>query len=664
VTHSPLQLHTVFHLNLAYSSIEEEQRPEVVRRCYWPLLRLAREFGLPLGIEATGYTLETIAAIDPSWVDELRRLTAEGPCEFIGSGYAQIIGPLVPAEVNAANLRLGNHTYERLLGLRPSVALVNEQAYAAGLVLHYLNAGYRAIVMEWDNPARFHTEWNPEWRYLPQYACGPQGEEIPLIWNMSIVFQKFQRYAHGEMKLEEYLDYLGKHVADTPRVLPLYGNDIEIFDFRPGRYHTEASLQDESEWERIRCLFKALSSDRRFRFIPPGQVLSLMNTQGGGHRLSLESSEQPIPVKKQGKYNITRWAVTGRDDLGINTACWRVYAALKSSPAAGEAEWRELCYLWSSDFRTHITEKRWGGFLTRLADFEKRVGAEPSGGNPRDARKDLEGRPGANPKVGRIQRTGRFLVVETDSIAIQLNCQRGLAVESLCFKGISDLPLCGTLHHGYYDDIDWGADYYTGHLVVEQPGQAKVADLSPVSPQVEKRHDGIAVESSLITPFGPIRKRVFLPRDSATVEMEYMLEWDVLPVGSLRLGHVTLNPTAFDRQTLHYRTHNGGFDLETFPLADVDVDHGDAVSFLVSSSHGMGVTGGEVDIGDAQHYLRVRVSKSEASLIGLLKSCRIGSLYFCRLSFSAGEIDETRRIHEQNGKRLTCRFVLSASKTI
>jgi hypothetical protein len=106
-----------------------------------------------------------------------------------------------------------------------------------------------------------------------------------------------------------------------------------------------------------------------------------------------------------------------------------------------------------------------------------------------------------------------------------LNSQRGLAVESLRFKGISDLSLCGTLHHGYYDDIEWAADYYTGHLVMERPGQAKVADLSPVSPHVDKRNDGIAVESALITPFGPIRKRIFLPRDSATVEMEYMLEW-------------------------------------------------------------------------------------------------------------------------------------------
>ncbi|NQU02911.1 MAG: hypothetical protein HQ589_02030, partial [Syntrophaceae bacterium] len=173
---SYLQLYTVFHLNIAYSSIEEEQRPEVIRCCYWPLLRLARKYDLPLGIEATGYTLEAIAAIDPAWVEELRHLTAEGACEFIGSGYAQIIGPLVPAEVNAANLRLGNVVYENLLGFRPDIALVNEQAYSAGLVQHYIDAGYRAIAMEWDNPFRCHPEWNPEWRYLPQIACGQHGE--------------------------------------------------------------------------------------------------------------------------------------------------------------------------------------------------------------------------------------------------------------------------------------------------------------------------------------------------------------------------------------------------------------------------------------------------------------------------------------------------------
>ena len=660
---SSLWLYAVFHLNLAYSSIEEEQRPEVIRRCYWPLLRLCGEKNLPFGIEATGYTLETIEAIDPDWVDELRRLTAAGPCEFIGSGYAQIIGPLVPAEVNAANLRLGNQVYQRMLGVRPQIALVNEQAYSAGLLKHYLDAGYRAILMEWDNPASHQSGWNPEWRYLPQVACGQHGEEIPLIWNHSIAFQKFQRHAHGEMELLEYLEYLRSHVAESPRALSLYGNDVEIFDFRPGRYETEPDHTGESEWLRIERLVEALTAERDFRFVRPGEVLDLLDTPGAGNRLHLESAAEPVPVKKQGKYNVTRWAVTGRNDLGINTRCWRIHDALKNGRSSDEDAWRELCYLWSSDFRTHITEKRWKGFLNRLADFEKRVGAGPGGGKPRGARRDSEDRTGAAAAEGRVERTGRFLVVETDSVEIRLNCQRGLSVDSLRFKGVSDPPLCGTLHHGYYDDIHWGADYYTGHLVMELPGQAKVTDLSPVSPQVEKRPDGIAVAGSLDTSLGPIRKRVFLPRDSGTVEIEYRLEWDALPVGSLRLGHVTLNPAAFDRRTLRYRTHNGGGNVETFSLAEVDVDHGAPVSFLVSAAHGIGVTGGMVELGDARHSLRISVDKGEAALIGLITCRRVGHSWFCRASFSAGEMDETRRTGDCKELPRICRFAIDARRS-
>jgi len=148
-----------------------------VRCCYWPLLRLARKYDVPFGIEASGYTLDTIAALDPAWLVELRHLTGKGICEFIGSGYAQVVGPLVPVEVNAANFRQGHQVYERLLVFRPDIALVNEQAYSAGLVQHYINADYRAITMEWDNPYRCHSEWSPEWRYFPQISCGQHGEE-------------------------------------------------------------------------------------------------------------------------------------------------------------------------------------------------------------------------------------------------------------------------------------------------------------------------------------------------------------------------------------------------------------------------------------------------------------------------------------------------------
>ena len=101
------------------------------------------------------------------------------------------------------------------------IALVNEQAYSAGLIRHYLDAGYAAIVMEWDNPSRLQT-WDPEWRFLPQRACGQHGEEIPVIWNKSIAFQQFQRYAHAELELDEYLEFITSRLSENPRAFSLY----------------------------------------------------------------------------------------------------------------------------------------------------------------------------------------------------------------------------------------------------------------------------------------------------------------------------------------------------------------------------------------------------------------------------------------------------------
>ena len=43
-----------------------------------------------------------------------------------------------------------------------------------------------------------------------------------------------------------------------------------------------------------------------------------------------------------------------------------------------DADWKELCYLWASDFRTHLTEKRWAAYCARLAAAEARWSAPPA----------------------------------------------------------------------------------------------------------------------------------------------------------------------------------------------------------------------------------------------------------------------------------------------
>jgi len=109
---------------------------------------------------------------------------------------------------------------------------------------------------------------------------------------------------------------------------------------------------------------------------------------------------------------------------------------------------------------------------------------------------------------------------------------------------------------------------------------------------------------------------------------------------------------------LFYRTHNGGYAEEKFSLAKANVDHGSAVSFLVSSTHGIGVTEGAVEIGDAQHCLQVGVDKTMAALIGLITCRRVANSYFCRLAFSAGEMDETRRLNDTKPEGIQCRICL------
>ena len=657
-----LRLYAIFHLNLAYSSIEEARRPEVIERCYWPLLRLARSYRLPLGIEATGYTLETIAKLDPFWIKELRALTEEGICEFIGSGYTQLIGPLVPALVNTANQRLGIAVYEDLLGQRPRLALVNEQAWSAGLVRHYLDAGYRAVIMEWNNPARTHPDWNREWRYWPQYARGSDDELIPLLWNHSIAFQKFQRYAHGEIELDEYLSDLRSHITGVDRAFPLYGNDIEVFDFRPGRFMTEAPLHGDGEWQRIETLFAALLHESDMRFIHPSQVLDFLERPNAGHALRLESAAQPVPVKKQDKYNLLRWAATGRADLGVNTDCWRIYAALRINPTTTDADWRELCYLWSSDFRTHITGTRWRIFRERLDAALLRCGLEARSADqsigeevepPRRCAPPLliqegENRSSTPLHVEReesgcqVREEGRFLDIESDQLRLRLNLRRGLAIEALTFREVSELPLLGTLPHGYFDDIHWGADFYSGHLVLERPGYPKLTDLAPVRPRWQCHDASIELFAEIATPLGPVEKHINLDLAKGWVRLEYRPRWAGIPKGSMRLGYITLRPEAFTEEQLYFRTNHGG-DVETFTLAGQTVDHGQPVSFLVSASHALGMTEGWIELGDTQHVLRVELDRSEAACIGLLTHRQVGDAYFCRLAFSAGEIDDTCR---------------------
>ncbi len=64
------------------------------------------------------------------------------------------------------------------------------------------------------------------------------------------------------------------------RAFPLFGNDVEIFDFRPGRYMTEAPLHGDGEWAGIDRLYAALQAEDGIQLIRPSQVLAWSDRLG------------------------------------------------------------------------------------------------------------------------------------------------------------------------------------------------------------------------------------------------------------------------------------------------------------------------------------------------------------------------------------------------
>jgi hypothetical protein len=383
----------------------------------------------------------------------------------------------------------------------------------------------------------------------------------------------------------------------------------------------------------------------------------LLDRPGAGHALRLEAPAQPVPVKKQNKYNITRWAVTGRDDVGINTRCRRLFETLRSKQVDDPEAWRELCALWASDFRTHITDERWEGLQADLRAAEERYGVcVPPAAPP------------APPEAGDLDEVvgqGRLWRVRTGRLDVVLNSRRGLAIESFADDHLGGDVLFGTLEHGYFPTIELGADWYTGDVVQETPLRHKVTDLEPMEPTFARTADGaIRAWGRLETELGDVEKIVTIDGHAGTVAVEAVLHWRELPPGSLRAAHLVLHPEAFDASSLFYAAHNGGDEFERHELADVgEFDLGAAVSHLVSCRQGLGVTEGGLLLGDARRTVRMAIDLEMCTPLAVVGLTPHPERYFFRAALSITEADDTRRgpIPRAADDPQRVRIVLSAS---
>lgn len=738
-----LYLFAVFHANLQFSSIPEDQYGVILDRCFWPVLELARDTDSKLGLEFPAYTLEVLHRLDPTFTAALADGWRGGRWEVVGSGYSQIIFPLVPAAVNQANLDWGQRVYREILGAVPNLAYINEQVFARGLVGLYHRAGYQSLFLDWDNAAAACPM--PEaYRYRSHWLEGGKGERLSVVWNSYIAFQRFQRYLHGEIKLNDYLSYLASHYSEREdRAFCFYGSDWEIFDYRPGS--ADALYEGKSsgrEARRFKELLTALQGDIRFELVSPSKVPELLPPED---TIEVCSANYPVPCKKQAKYNVTRWAVCGRENTRINTLVHRLYHTLLdlgslagdfSGQLMGTAPdikmvspvlWRELCYLWGSDFRTFTTEEKnllfhrrfgrlaeeadslrnqiisclapaedfalynphnypWAGtafeFSMRFPprkvfyplSLELNGQAVPTQVERAEYYRDgslryaslvispyldpgeiLKGKILGGKGVGQFMTAAEdggglpeWIPVEsirTPAVQVSFIPGKGAAIRDLVFPALSETVLAGTISHEFYDQMELSTDQFSGHAIIFDRSRGKVTDLAKVTLQrpahSERFPVRIPLRAKIITPIGELYKEYLVYCGEPRLDIQYHFRFRDLSPQSLRLGMLTFNPGAFERDSLYLATVNGGEDFEVFPLAGARLAQGDPVDLRISSSHCLGATDGWISLGDEEKGVAVINDRNSLYSVPMVHYHDTKKSYYLRVYNSLCEKDET-----------------------
>jgi hypothetical protein len=603
-----MKIYSLFHLNTSFSSIDEKSIPELINRCYWPILKLSEENKIKLSIEATASTLIKINKYDSLWIKKFKEMIINNQCELVGSGFHQIIYPLTPYELNFYNLKRGNEIYKELLNYKPKVALVNEQAFSSSIINIYTKNGYNKIILDWNNSFKANTNWKETIKERTCIAKDKNNNQIEIIWNDSINSQKFQKYVYNDINLKEYIKILSIKKNIT---LCLYGSDAEVFNFRPKRFLNETKIEND-EWERIKDLYLYLKNKtNEFIFIKDIKKKSkkiFLN--------NITNAEHPIIVKKQKKYNVVRWALSGRDSLRLNTFCWNFFLKIKN--IKNKKKWDKLCSLWRSDYRTHLTEKKWN-LVNKIISTnykKKKISSSLS-------------------QINVEKKNDLFL--RNKNIEIILSRNKGLAIKSYKNYQISDKALFGTAQQGFFNYVDLDVDFFSAHFTHDDENK-KITDISfkPKKIFINKNKDLIMFKNKtfnyqkIITIIGN-RLQLYITLNSKFA-------------GVTRLFYITLNPRAFDKKTLFYACKNGSDSYEKFYLKKSNnFDHGAQVSKIVSANTCLGATNNIIILGDKKKYLSIKIDRKLSCLYPMIQFLKMKNKKLLRVFFSCSELDDTSK---------------------
>ena len=628
-----------FHLNLFFSALPKNQRKDVINKCYWPLLRLIDNTNLKIGIEISGWSLEEIKKLDLNWILYFKKLLSEKKTYLIGSSYTQAIFPLIPYEINKINIKHGKLIYKKILNQIPKIAYVNEQCFSKSIVDLYKEEGYENLIMDWDS-IKINKKISSKLKFFPQFLKGNK-RKIKVIWNSSNNFQNFQKYIHSRLDITEYADTFRKTNKFNKGIACIYGSDAEIFDFRLKRFENESAINKNniSEWQKIQKLL--INFNENYEFLDLNKINKIFIKSRNNYQLvDITSFDNILPTKKQKKYNPLRWYVGGTNNYSLNTLCWKIYFFHKSNKKLTKNISKKLCYLWSSDFRTHIDKGRWSD-LNRKIKLEIKNLAKPK--YPQLILKE---------KIDNLNLNNNFDLTtndenyyyEDDKCFFKLDKIRGLNLIDFGLKSKNTkFSLIKKINQGYFSHERLKVDFYNGHTVLENM-KYKYSDLDDRGKMNHVIKDNFLIFSNkyFLENLFIINKKWYFDINSKILYFYNKIVLYDQEFSYIRSNYFNINNEIFDLKNLKFSTKNGGEYFENFFLNKrYSFFDDDPLSSKHSAQNCFGNTCGQIFFWDNQFKINFNIYHQVGSLAPMLNfQYDKDSRYFLRLLSSYHESNE------------------------
>jgi hypothetical protein len=236
-----------------------------------------------------------------------------------------------------------------------------------------------------------------------------------------------------------------------------------------------------------------------------------------------------------------------------------------------------------------------------------------------------------------------FWTVNTPFLKLIFNVRRGFTLHSLAFSSQEFEPILGSISQGYFDSIELGADFYSGGVLIEVPGERRrLTDLDWAEPEVCSDSQDLIFTVRLPFWGGHLLKIITISLVEERLSFRYEFENVQRPLGIVRVGLLTFMPEGWFG-AISIQTHQGG-GLESF-LIDRDFDYGKPASTMVSSSVGLGMTEGIINILD-ERGLRLTLVANPAlcAAVPMLMHKKSAPSHLTRIAFSLCELDDTSRL--------------------